>query len=76
MTCFCVACGVQKVSPFGKRIVGGKASVKGAWPWQVSIIKLLNDTGGKPVCGGTLIERQWVVTAAHCFDRYASLAIH
>ncbi|XP_062992940.1 serine protease 27-like [Elgaria multicarinata webbii] len=32
------------------------------WPWQVSILRDSN-----PICGGSLIAEQWVLTAAHCF---------
>jgi len=48
-----------------KRVIGGKDSTRGSWPWQ--ILMLNNGRGG---CGGTLISNQWVVTAAHCVDRY------
>ncbi len=43
------------------RIVGGVTASDFAWPWQVSI-----SFKGQFICGGTLIDRQYVVTAAHC----------
>jgi hypothetical protein len=41
-------------------IVGGEAAAVGELPWQVAIYP------GPYLCGGTLIDPQWVVTAAHC----------
>ncbi|CAG2250885.1 Transmembrane protease serine 4,Transmembrane protease serine 6,Trypsin-1,Coagulation factor XI,Transmembrane protease serine 2,Serine protease 27,Plasminogen,Serine protease 55,CUB and peptidase domain-containing protein 1,Plasma kallikrein,Trypsin-2,Prostasin,Tryptase gamma,Trypsin-3,Chymotrypsin-like elastase family member 2A,Anionic trypsin,Trypsin,Anionic trypsin-2,Chymotrypsin-like elastase family member 1,Cationic trypsin,Tryptase delta,Trypsin-10,Transmembrane protease serine 11C,Transmembrane prot len=51
------------------RIVGGQAVTRGSWPWQASILLILPTGIEEPYCGGTLIENQWVLTAAHCFDR-------
>ena len=46
------------------RIVGGVAAQRGEFPWQA----LLATPKGQQFCGGTLIHRQWVLTAAHCVE--------
>jgi hypothetical protein len=43
-------------------IVNGKEAAKGAYPW----IALLQKEG-QPFCAGTIINKEWVVSAAHCF---------
>ena len=44
------------------RIIGGRESRRGSWPWQVLIFNKLHE----PFCGGTLIHPEFVLTAAHC----------
>jgi len=49
-----------------QHIVGGQNALPGDWPWQVGIAS----RGSRFIyCGGTLISSQWVVSAAHCFQR-------
>ncbi len=49
----------------GKRIVGGTPTTIDMHPWQVAFsVKL----GGKDyLCGGSIISKRWVLSAAHCF---------
>ncbi|CAI5790579.1 transmembrane protease serine 9-like [Podarcis lilfordi] len=54
-------CGQSVISP---RIVGGNPAPEGAWPWQVSFMEK-----NQPICGGSLINEKWVVSAAHCFTK-------
>ncbi|XP_026230386.1 transmembrane protease serine 9-like isoform X2 [Anabas testudineus] len=51
--------------PLNTKIVGGQVASPGSWPWQVSL-----QISGSHFCGGSLINNQWVMTAAHCFGSY------
>ena len=48
-----------------RAISGGEAPPPRAFPFMVSIRFDHGETSG--LCGGTLIARQWLMTAAHCF---------
>ncbi|XP_029381890.1 atrial natriuretic peptide-converting enzyme isoform X2 [Echeneis naucrates] len=47
-----------------KRILGGRVSRRGAWPWQCS----LQSGQSGHVCGCVLIAQRWALTVAHCFE--------
>jgi len=49
------------------KIVGGIEAVRGAYPYQIS----LRRRGGH-ICGGTIIDENTIITAAHCLGRDAS----
>jgi len=60
-------CGKPDVNPGVARVVAGKTAIPHSWPWQILML-----FAGRPICGGTLIAPQWVVTAAHCVYRKES----
>ncbi|TRZ04270.1 hypothetical protein DNTS_015281 [Danionella cerebrum] len=61
-------CGRRGIIP---RIMGGKDATHGNWPWMA----LIKDKNGG-ICGGTLINKQWVLTAAHCGDNNSKLSVY
>ncbi|KAG9508942.1 Protein masquerade, partial [Fragariocoptes setiger] len=61
------SCGVlggtkQQRQPTGRVIGGSDAPNRNAWCWQAALM----NSQDQYVCGGALIESQWVLTAAHC----------
>ncbi|KAL0993624.1 hypothetical protein UPYG_G00110710 [Umbra pygmaea] len=73
----------RNVPRFRSSIVGGEDAPKGSWPWMASLtISVGYDSYS---CGGSLLNEQWVLTAAHCVvlnedivleDSYIHLGVH
>jgi len=57
------------------RIIGGEEAVDGEFPWQVSIRHFLG-LGASHFCGGTIIDNDWVLTAAQCCQNQVALTMH
>jgi secreted trypsin-like serine protease len=51
-----------------RRIVGGKATTIGDYPWQVSLQISFDGSIWSHTCGGSIIDEKWVITAAHCVE--------
>uniref|UniRef100_A0A665UH32 pancreatic elastase n=1 Tax=Echeneis naucrates TaxID=173247 RepID=A0A665UH32_ECHNA len=51
-----------------EKVVGGEVAQPNSWPWQISL-QYKSGSSFYHTCGGTLIRRGWVLTAAHCVDR-------
>nr|XP_015194994.1 PREDICTED: testisin-like [Lepisosteus oculatus] len=60
------ACGQVPLSP---RTLQGNSAQEGSWPWQASL-----HWDGKYLCGGSLINSKWVLTAAICFYKSSTAA--
>ncbi|XP_050664597.1 serine protease nudel [Leptidea sinapis] len=47
------------------RVVGGKPSQPAAWPWAVALYR-----NGMFHCGGVILNQNWVLSAAHCVNKF------
>ena len=54
-------------SAAGNRIVGGTETLPHRHPW-LAFLQICDEDDSCVMCGGTLINRRWIVTAAHCVD--------
>ena len=61
-------CGITD-NVWNTRVVGGKTATLNSWPWAAAFFANFTFDGGKfqNVCGGTLINKDYVLTAAVCF---------
>jgi len=50
------------------QIIGGTLAAPGEYPWQVELNMWSSVTTGY-LCGGSLVDPEWVLTAAHCVTK-------
>ncbi|XP_030851686.1 transmembrane protease serine 9-like [Strongylocentrotus purpuratus] len=68
-------CGTRPAyAPDQYRVLGGTNARQGEFPWIGSLRIEGLDFGGH-WCGSTLINSQWVLTAAHCVDYYVDRVV-
>jgi len=57
------------------RIVGGEEAADGEFPWQVSL-RSIGALGATHFCGGSIIDKDWILTAAHCCANQVPATMH
>ncbi|KAG8182623.1 hypothetical protein JTE90_009986 [Oedothorax gibbosus] len=65
-------CGVIKAQrALGSRIIGGEDAIYGEFPFLVSI-RLGGNMFGQHHCGGAILKKLWILTAAHCVTGFTA----
>lgn len=62
------SCGRTGITNRFSRIMGGQDAVPHSYPWMVSLAK--RSMNNLHLCGGVLITRRHVLTAAHCMEDF------
>jgi secreted trypsin-like serine protease len=59
------------------KIIGGKPAAPNEYPWQASlVVSWIADASQAHFCGGSILNNQWIVTAAHCLVGLEAIDVH
>ncbi|MBL4901272.1 MAG: serine protease [Desulfocapsa sp.] len=59
------------------KILGGIESKQGDWPWMTAILRsTVTNMYQAQFCAGVLIDKNWVLTAAHCVEDESTSTIN
>lgn len=61
------------LEPVSLKLAGGNIVFPNSFPWHALIYVIVN--GAEKVCSGALVEKNWIVTAAHCLREYDSIEV-
>ena len=50
------------------QVVGGWDARPNEFPWQISMHRLRDSGEFSHSCGGSIINENWILSAAHCVD--------
>lgn len=59
---YALECGKKTVLPSSK-IIGGREVFENEFPWMAGIISIIRS---QVICGASIINDRYVITAAHC----------
>lgn len=69
---FVAADRAHKIQP---RIVGGEKATSGQFPWYGFLNIRFPAKGKGTACGASLINDEWILTAAHCLEDAAKVTV-
>eukprot|EP00057_Strongylocentrotus_purpuratus_P002730 XP_003725114.2 PREDICTED: atrial natriuretic peptide-converting enzyme [Strongylocentrotus purpuratus] len=64
----CPVCGKRPGRLRRRRMLAGRETSAAEYPWQIYLASQ-NDTESVS-CGGAIVNRQWIITAAHCISTF------